>query len=172
MMMMMMMMISGEHNESVVSVRVRRFEEALSSRPLNCRKFINMFEESGVYKSPLHTVKGHRKLYRFCETNHLFGEPLWRGAQSVLESTAFVHSHPVAFSPQGLLLPRSLNLLTNETFCRIHFQGYAIAHYSNASAAALITTLEDFFDPTILERDWRLCSWPIDEYPEVSLSME
>ncbi len=155
---------SLSHEENVRKA-LKEWERAMSGKPINCRRFVDLFKDDGVWASPAGTnktslfrspLKGQRKIYDYCESQRLFS-----GFDQV---EAFI-SGPVYISGNTAAFHRTFLLVVKDVPCRMTWQGIATLDFNSDY---LITKWRDYWEEAEFERQWKGCQFPPIEDEELA----
>merc|ERR1712093_940119 len=109
-------------HEENIKAALGDWERGLSGKPINCRRFVDLFIDDGVWSSPAgarnksavetkaHVIKGQRPMYNHCERDRFFS-----GFDQV---EAFV-SGPTTISGFTVAFPRTILLIVKDVSCRM-----------------------------------------------------
>jgi len=150
-----------------IKLAVKQWERSLSGKPLNCRRYVDLFIDGGYlhFPAPSKTLHGQRSIYRSCEESTFFSH--------FGQVEAFV-SGPLYFSvPSTVAFHRTFLLVTNETICRTTLHGITIIEYQyfqregETRRQVLIKDWKDHWDQEDFDTQLKGCSWPeVDEEQE------
>jgi len=152
-------------HEENIKAALGDWERGLSGKPINCRRFVDLFIDDGVWSSPAgarnklapdmssktRVIKGQRAMYSHCEKERLFA-----GFDQV---EAFV-SGPVTISGFTAAFARTILLVVKDVSCRMTWQGIAVVDYDEEYR---IKRWQDYWNEEEFERQWKGCQWPVDD---------
>jgi len=153
----------SEH-EQKINAALRDFERALSGKPINCRRFVDLFPADGQWTSPAGRsvgdaskiaikLKGQRLMHKQCENGRIFGG--FEQVETFISGPHHISGYSVAF-------PRTILLVVKDTPCRITWQGHSVLHFGDDYR---ILHWEDYWNEEEFEEQWKGCQWSKEEGP-------
>ena len=150
-----------------IKFAVKEWERSLSGKPINCRRFVDLFTDNGYFHfpAPSKTLYGQRAMFRSCEESTFFSH--------FAQVETFV-SGPLYFSgPNTVAFQHTFLFVTNETICRTTLHGIAVIEYQyyqkegHSKKQVLIKDWKDYWDQEDFDKQLKGCSWPeVDEEQE------